>query len=98
MSLISENRTNGLFLICLLCYQSQLLFCVYHLRWDYEYIINDCTLSNFVLNSEQLQIKNIIKNKEFMKNIFFENLENINENEYQNINNLPSIWIIIFLN
>ena len=60
---------------------------------DYEYIINDCTPSViFVSNSEQFnKLKNIIKNKDFIKKIFsFENLENINENEYQNINNLPS--------
>ena len=60
---------------------------------DYEYIINDCkpTLI-FVSNSEQFnKVKNIIKSKEFIKKVFsFDNLENINVDEYQNINNLFS--------
>ena len=58
---------------------------------DYEYIINDCTPSViFVSNTEQFKkLKNIIKSKDFIKKIFsFDKLENINENEYQNINNL----------
>ncbi len=60
---------------------------------DYEYIINDCKPSIiFVSNTEQFdKVKNIIKNKGFIKKIFsFEKLENVNENEYQNINNLFS--------
>ena len=60
---------------------------------DYEYIINDCkpTLI-FVSNSEQFnKVKNIIKSKEFIKKVFsFDSLENINVDEYQNINNLFS--------
>ena len=58
---------------------------------DYEYIINDCTPSViFVSNTEQFKkVKNIINNKNFIKKIFsFENLEEINEDEYININNL----------
>ncbi|OUX32085.1 MAG: long-chain fatty acid--CoA ligase [Pelagibacteraceae bacterium TMED268] len=58
---------------------------------DYEYIVNDCTPSViFVSNTEQFKkLKNIIKSKDFIKKIFsFDKLENINENEYQNINNL----------
>tara|TARA_B100000674_G_scaffold483120_1_gene486464 strand:- start:165 stop:1871 length:1707 start_codon:yes stop_codon:yes gene_type:complete len=60
---------------------------------DYEYIINDCTPTViFVSNIEQFnKVKNIIKSKSFIKKIFsFDNLENVNENEYQNINNLFS--------
>ena len=60
---------------------------------DYEYIINDCTpTAIFVSNSEQFnKVKNIIKSKDFIKKVFsFDNLENVNENEYQNINNLFS--------
>ena len=60
---------------------------------DYEYIINDCTPTViFVSNTEQFnKVKNIIKNKDFIKKVFsFDNLENVNENEYQNINNLFS--------
>ncbi len=58
---------------------------------DYEYIINDCKPSViFISNTEQFnKVKNIIKSKNFIKKIFsFEKLENVNENEYQNINNL----------
>ena len=60
---------------------------------DYEYIINDCTPAViFVSNTEQFnKVKNIIKTKGFIKKVFsFDNLENVNENEYQNINNLFS--------
>ena len=60
---------------------------------DYEYIINDCTPSVvFVSNTEQYnKVKNIIKNKKFIKKIIsFEKLEKIKENEYININNLFS--------
>ena len=45
---------------------------------DYEYIINDCKPSVvFVSNTEQFKkIKNIIKNKDFIKKVFsFEKLE-----------------------
>jgi len=58
---------------------------------DYEYIINDCTPSVvFVSNSEQYnKIKNIIKNKNFIKKIFsFEKLEGTDKNEYINIHEL----------
>ena len=58
---------------------------------DYEYIINDCTPSViFVSNTEQFnKIKNIIKSKNFIKKVFsFDNLENVNDKEYQNISNL----------
>ena len=58
---------------------------------DYEYIINDCTPSViFVSNTEQFnKIKNIIKNKDFIKKVFsFDNLDNVNDKEYQNISNL----------
>ena len=58
---------------------------------DYEYIINDCKPSVvFISNTEQFKkIKNIIKNKDFIKKIFsFEELEEINKDEYTNINNL----------
>ena len=60
---------------------------------DYEYIINDCTPSViFVSNTEQFnKLKNVIKSKDFIKKIFsFDKLENVNENQYQNINNLFS--------
>ncbi len=60
---------------------------------DYEYIINDCKPSVvFISNTEQFnKVKNIIKNKNFIKKIFsFEKLNDVDESEYQNINNLFS--------
>ncbi len=58
---------------------------------DYEYIINDCKPSViFVSNTEQFKkVKNIIKNKDFIKKIFsFEKLDEVNKDEYININDL----------
>ena len=58
---------------------------------DYEYIINDCSPSViFVSNTEQFnKVKNIIRSKKFIKKLFsFDDLENVNKNEYQNINKL----------
>ena len=58
---------------------------------DYEYIINDCKPSVvFISNTEQFKkIKNIIKNKDFIKKVFsFEKLEISNQDQYININNL----------
>ena len=60
---------------------------------DYEYIINDCKPSVvFISNTEQFnKVKNIIKSKNFIKKIFsFEKLNDVDESEYQNINNLFS--------
>ena len=60
---------------------------------DYEYIINDCSPSVvFVSNDEQFRkLKNIIKNKNFIKRIFsFEKLSDIEEGNYININDLFS--------
>ena len=60
---------------------------------DYEYIIDDCSPSVvFVSNMEQFKkIQNIIKKKIFIKKIFsFEKLDNVNKDEYQNINDLFS--------
>ena len=60
---------------------------------DYEYIINDCSPSViFVSNDEQFRkLKNIIKNKKFIKKIFsFEKLSDIEEDNYINVNNLFS--------
>ena len=57
---------------------------------DYNYILNDCTPSViFVSNNEQFnKLKNIIKDKKFIKKIFsFEKLTNI-EIEYINLKDL----------
>ena len=58
---------------------------------DYEYIINDCSPTVvFVSNDEQFRkLKNIIKNKNFIKKIFsFEKLSDIEEDNYINVNDL----------
>jgi len=58
---------------------------------DYEYIINDCKPSVvFVSNLEQFKkVKNIINNKNFINKIFsFEKLEDMDEDEYIDINKL----------
>jgi len=58
---------------------------------DYEYIINDCTPAIIII-SDKIQykkIKDIIKKKKFIKKvIFFENIENSNEELNLNINNI----------
>ncbi len=57
---------------------------------DYNYILNDCTPSIiFVSNIEQFnKLKNIIKDKKFIKKIFsFENLPNV-QVEYISLNDL----------
>ncbi len=57
---------------------------------DYDYILNDCTPSIiFVSNIEQFnKLKNIIKDKNFIKKIFsFEKLQNV-EIEYINLEDL----------
>ena len=59
-----------------------------YIERDYEYIIDDCKPSLiFVSNLEQFnKIKNILKKKHFIKKLFsFENLDKVNENEYQNL-------------
>ncbi len=58
---------------------------------DYEYIINDCSPSVvFVSNDEQFRkLKNIIKNKNFIKKVFsFEKLSDIEKDNYINVNDL----------
>jgi long-chain acyl-CoA synthetase len=58
---------------------------------DYEYIIDDCT-PTIIIISDKIQyekIKNIIPKKEFIKKIiFFENIENIDEELYLKIHNI----------
>ena len=49
---------------------------------DYEYIIDDCTPAIIIISNkaQYKKIKNIIPKKNFIKKvIFFENIENINE-------------------
>jgi len=91
--LISENRPEWFISDLSIMLSGSITVPAYttYVERDYEYIINDCTPSVvFVSNTEQFnKIKNIIKSKDFIKKIFsFEKLKDVNENEYQNINNL----------
>ena len=93
--LISENRPEWIISDLSIMLSEAITVPAYttYAERDYEYIINDCTPTViFVSNSEQFnKVKNIIKSKDFIKKVFsFDNLENVNENEYQNINNLFS--------
>ena len=58
---------------------------------DYEYIINDCT-PTIVIISDKTQyekVKNIIPKKSFIKKIiFFDHIDNLNENFNLNISNI----------
>ena len=91
--LISENRPEWFFSDLSIMLSGSITVPTYttYVERDYDYIINDCTPSViFVSNKEQFnKIKNLIKNKNFVKKIFsFENLEEVNKDEYININNL----------
>jgi len=58
---------------------------------DYEYIIDDCTPSIIIISDkiQYAKIKNIIPKKEFIKKIiFFENIENIDEELDLKIHNI----------
>ncbi len=91
--LISENRPEWLISDLAIMLSESITVPAYttYSERDYEYIINDCAPTViFVSNAEQFnKVKNIIKNKKFIKKVFsFDNLENVDSNEYQNINNL----------
>ncbi len=91
--LISENRPEWFISDLSIMLSGSITVPAYttYVERDYEYILNDCTPSVvFVSNTEQFnKIKKIIKSKNFIKKIFsFEKLKDVNENEYQNINNL----------
>ena len=91
--LISENRPEWFISDFSIMLSQSITVPAYttYVERDYEYIINDCKPSVvFVSNIEQFRkIKNIIKNKDFIKKVFsFEKLDEINTDEYVNINNL----------
>ena len=91
--LISENRPEWFITDLSIMLSGSITVPAYttYAERDYEYIINDCSPSViFVSNSEQFnKVKNIIRSKKFVKKIFsFDDLENVNQNEYQNINKL----------
>ena len=91
--LISENRPEWFISDLAIMLSESITVPAYttYAERDYEYIINDCTPTViFVSNSAQFKkVKKIINNKDFIKKIFsFEKLEEINDDEYININNL----------
>ncbi len=91
--LISENRPEWLISDLAIMLSKSITVPAYttYAERDYEYIINDCTPSVvFVSNTDQFnKIKNIINDKKFIKKIFsFEKLDEINQDDYININNL----------
>ena len=88
--IISENRPEWFITDLSIMLSGSITVPAYttYIERDYEYIIDDCKPSLiFVSNSEQfIKIKNILKKKHFIKKLFsFENLDKVNENEYQNL-------------
>ena len=82
--LVSENRPEWMISDLSIMLSGGITVPAYttYIERDYEYIINDCTPAIIII-SNQIQyekIKNIIPKKNFIKKIiFFENVENINE-------------------
>ena len=88
--IISENRPEWFITDLSIMLSGSITVPAYttYIERDYEYIIDDCKPSLiFVSNLEQfIKIKNILKKKRFIKKLFsFENLDKVNENEYQNL-------------
>ena len=82
--LISENRPEWMISDLSIMLSGGITVPAYttYIERDYEYIIDDCT-PTIIIISDKIQyekIKNIIPKKKFIKKIiFFENIENINE-------------------
>ena len=91
--LISENRPEWFISDLSIMLSQSITVPAYttYIEKDYEYIIDDCSPSViFVSNNEQFnKIKNIVKKKNFIKKIFsFEKIEDLDPENYVNINNL----------
>ena len=91
--LISENRPEWFISDMSIMLSQAITVPAYttYIEKDYEYIIDDCSPSViFVSNDEQFnKIKNIVKKKNFIKKIFsFEKIEDLDPENYVNINNL----------
>ena len=91
--LISENRPEWFISDMSIMLSQSITVPAYttYIEKDYEYIIDDCSPSViFVSNNEQFnKIKNIVKKKNFIKKIFsFEKIEDLDPENYVNINNL----------
>ena len=92
--LISENRPEWFITDLAIMLSDGITVPAYttYVEKDYDYILNDCKPSViFVSNTEQFnKLKNIIKNKKFIKKIFsFEKLQN-SEIEYINLDHLTN--------
>ena len=91
--LISENRPEWFISDLSIMLSQSITVPAYttYIEKDYDYIIDDCSPSViFVSNDEQFnKIKNIVKKKNFIKKIFsFEKIEDLDPENYVNINNL----------
>ena len=90
--LISENRPEWLITDLAIMLASGITVPAYttYVERDYEYIINDCKPSIIIVsnNNQYLKIKNIIKDKSFIKKVFsFETLDELEKVNYFEINN-----------
>ncbi len=90
--LISENRPEWLITDLAIMLANGITVPAYttYVERDYEYIINDCTPTIIIVSNKDqyLKIKNIIKDKSFIKKIFsFEAIEELKKDNYFEINN-----------
>ncbi len=91
--IISENRPEWFISDLAIMFSEGITVPVYttYTEKDYEYIISDCKPTVVIVsNKDQFKkIENIIHNKQFIKKIFsFENLNEIKDLDYININKL----------
>ena len=91
--LISENRPEWLISDLSIMLSGGVTVPAYttYTERDYEYIINDCTPSIIIISNkiQYEKIKNIIPKKDFIKKIiFFENIENTNEEFSLNVHDI----------
>ena len=90
--LISENRPEWLITDLAIMLANGISVPAYttYVERDYEYIINDCTPTIIIVSNKDqyLKIKNIIKDKSFIKKVFsFEAIEGLKKDIYFEINN-----------
>ena len=90
--LISENRPEWLITDLAIMLANGITVPAYttYVERDYEYIINDCTPKIIIVSNKDqyLKIKNIIKDKSFVKKVFsFEAIEELKKDNYFEINN-----------
>ncbi|MDB9710877.1 AMP-binding protein [Candidatus Pelagibacter ubique] len=91
--LISENRPEWMISDLSIMLSEGITVPVYttYVERDYEYIIDDCTPTVLIISdkTQYLKVKNIIPKKKFIKKIiFFDEIEEFNEELYVNINQI----------